>query len=212
MQRLTWLFISTVLMLTSTLSVNAKDIADHAENVHPLLIGQTIPDVMIWNDAGAPLKGLDLVKKQPTILVFYRGGWCPYCNAQLNELKNIEPQLKAMGYQLIAISPELPDSLKAMQQSRTLNYQLMSDFRLEVAKAFGLAFRVDPSYAKMAAIKVNAKMQKYQGETLFTLPVPAVYIFDTKGMVQFQYVNPNYAVRLHPELLLTAAKVALTSK
>lgn len=206
------LLFSFTLMLTTALPVAAKEIADRAENVHPLLVGQSIPDVMIWNDAGTPLKSLELVKKQPTILVFYRGGWCPYCNAQLNELKGIEPQLKALGYQLIAISPELPDSLKEMQQSRSLSYQLMSDFRLEVAKAFGLAFRVDPSYAKMAEKKVNAKMQKYQGETLFTLPVPAVYIFDTKGVVQFQYVNPNYAVRLHPELLLTAAKVALTTK
>jgi len=206
------LLFSVTFMLASSLPVAAKDIADRPENVQPLLVGQSIPDVMIWNEAGAPLKSLELVKKQPTILVFYRGGWCPYCNAQLNELKGIESQLKALGYQLIAISPELPDSLKEMQQARTLSYQLMSDFRLEVAKAFGLAFQVDPSYAKMAEEKVNAKMQKYQGETLFTLPVPAVYIFDTNGVVQFQYVNPNYAVRLHPELLLTAAKVALTTK
>lgn len=200
---------SALLALFTTMAFSAAEIADNAESVTPLLVGQTIPDVVLWQGNGTPVKSRDLARKQPTILVFYRGGWCPYCNTQLQQLKDVEPKLKALGYQLLAVSPELPDTLLAMQKERSLDYQLMSDYRLDVAKAFGIAFRVDPAYAKMAAEKVNAKMQKYAGETLFTLPVPAVFVLDTDGVVRFQYVNPNYRVRLHPELLLTAAKVAL---
>lgn len=198
-----------LLTLCLSLPTMATEIADHAEAVRPILIGQTIPDVMLWQADGKPVRARALAAKQPTIIVFYRGGWCPYCNTQLQQLKDAEPSLKALGYQLIAISPELPDTLRAMEKERQLGYQLISDYRLEAAKAFGVAFRVDPAYAKMAAEKVNAKLQKYAGETLYTLPVPAVFVLDTEGVVQFQYVNPNYKVRLHSELLLTAAKLAV---
>ncbi|ULT24851.1 redoxin domain-containing protein [Sphingobacterium sp. E70] len=30
------------------------------------------------------------ISQKPTILVFYRGGWCPYCNLQLSGLQEIE--------------------------------------------------------------------------------------------------------------------------
>ena len=204
---ITWL--AALLLPLLSLTVSAFEIADNAESVRPILIGQTIPDVMLWQADGKPVKARALAAKQPTIVVFYRGGWCPYCNAQLQQLKDIEPQLKALGYQLIAISPELPDTLRTMQQERKLGYKLISDYRLEAAKAFGIAFRVDPAYAKLAEEKVNAKLQKFAGETLYTLPVPAVFVLDTDGVVQFQYVNPNYRVRLHPEFLLMAARLAL---
>lgn len=200
--------IGVLMALFTSVAIQAAEIVESAELVSPILVGQSIPDVMLWQADGKPVKARALAAKQPTIMVFYRGGWCPYCNAQLQQLKDIEPQIKALGYQLIAISPELPDTLRTMQQERKLGYELISDYRLEAAKAFGIAFRVDPAYAKLAEEKVNAKLQKFAGETLYTLPVPAVFVLDTDGVVQFQYVNPNYQVRLHPELLLTAARLA----
>lgn len=201
-------FIGVLMALFSSVVIQAADIAENADSVRPILVGQTVPDVVLWQADGKPVKARALVAKKPSIVVFYRGGWCPYCNTQLQQLKDIEPQLQALGYQLIAVSPELPDTLRTMEQERKLSYQLISDYRLEAAKAFGIAFRVDPAYAKLAEEKVNAKLQKYAGETLYTLPVPAVFVLDTEGVVQFQYVNPNYRVRLHSELLLTAARLA----
>ncbi|QGX40386.1 peroxiredoxin-like family protein [Permianibacter aggregans] len=201
-------FIGALMALFTSVVIQAADIAENAESVRPILVGQTIPDVVFWQADGKPVKARALAATKPSIVVFYRGGWCPYCNTQLQQLKDIEPQLQALGYQLIAVSPELPDTLRTMEQERKLGYQLISDYRLEAAKAFGIAFRVDPAYAKMAEEKVNAKLQKYAGETLYTLPVPAVFVLDTDGVVQFQYVNPNYRVRLHSELLLTAARLA----
>ncbi len=44
---------------------------------------------------------------------------------------------------------------------------------------------------------------------LFLLPVPAVFLVNTDGIIQFQYVNPNYTVRLKKEVILAAAKVFL---
>ncbi|PWK47843.1 peroxiredoxin-like family protein [Pleionea mediterranea] len=204
------LLLSLVLFISSGLLAEQRtSIADTADDVHPLLVGQTVPDVPVWSPEGKPLSLTKMAADKPMVLVFYRGGWCPYCNHQLNELQDIEDELVAMGYRLVAISPELPDNLKKMQSERDLSYTLLSDFRIEVARAFGLAFRMKDKTADMYKEKLNADLQKFKGEQKYNLPVPGVFVVDTDGVIQFSYVNPNYAVRLHPELLLKAAEVAL---
>jgi peroxiredoxin len=203
------LIIITFICLSSVHAAERTKIADTADDIHPLLVGQSVPDVVVWTAEGQPLKLLRLAADKPLVLVFYRGGWCPYCNHQLNELKAIEGELVKLGYRLVAISPELPDSLKKMQQDRDLNYQLLSDFRLEVSRAFGIAFRVEPRVSEVIHQGYNTKLQRFAGETRDNLPAPAVFIVDTEGVIQFSYVSPNYKVRLHPELMLKAAEVAL---
>ena len=53
----------------------------------------------------------------------------------------------------------------------------------------------------------NPLQKNAAGETRLVLPAPAVYVIDAKGVVQFSYVNPNFRVRLHEELLLKAAQL-----
>lgn len=76
----------TFVLLISTFST-AQDYAMSAEEVNPVLISSTIPDVSVKNTDGENLNLRDIVKDQPTIFVFYRGGWCPYCNSHLADLK-----------------------------------------------------------------------------------------------------------------------------
>lgn len=217
--KLTSSFLATATLaisLTFTTVAHAKDavkikgkIADTAELVTPLMPGEMVPDVTVWSENGKPLSLPKIVQSKPTIVVFYRGGWCPYCNTQLRELQSIEAQLSDMGYQVLALSPELPDKIKSMKQAESYSYHLLSDFQIDAAKAFGIAFRMKEKTAKYLEDKLDAKLQKHEGEQAFNLPVPAVFVFDTEGRIQFSYANPNYSVRLHPKLLLTAAEVAL---
>jgi thiol-disulfide isomerase/thioredoxin len=39
-----------------------------------------------------------------TLVVFYRGGWCPYCNFQIRELSQSHEKFEAWGVSLVAIS------------------------------------------------------------------------------------------------------------
>jgi peroxiredoxin len=203
------LIVIAFMLISSVSAAQRTQIADTADEIHPLLVGQAIPDIPVWTIDGKPIKLLRLATEKPLIIVFYRGGWCPYCNHQLNELKTIEKDLLALGYRLVAISPELPDTLKKMQQERDLTYALLSDFRLEASRAFGVAFRVEPRVSEIISQKYQAKLQRFSGEKRDNLPAPAVFIVDTQGVIQFAYVSPNYKVRLHPELMLKAAEVAL---
>ena len=76
---------------------------------------------------GDPLSLKALTMQKPTVLIFYRGGWCPYCNRQLAGLKDIETQLDALGYQILAISPETPAQLQAQKLHTKFTVPLLAD-------------------------------------------------------------------------------------
>ena len=77
---------------------------------------------------------------------------------------------------------------------------------MELAKAFGLAFQVDEKTYKIYQ-GYGIDLEASSGETHHLLPVPAVYLVGTDGVVDFNYVNPDYKVRLSADLVLDAAKV-----
>lgn len=194
--------------ISTTLS--ATQIAEADINISPLLNGQKIPSVLTTTANNQEVDLLSLIKNKKTILFFYRGGWCPFCNTQMGQLKAIENELTQLGFQLIGISTDSVDDLKESIKDKSLNYQLVSDYNSKVSEQFGLAYfaskKVTDRYLSM--IHLSNPLQKNKaGEARLVLPAPAIYVVDDKGLVQFSYVNINYKVRLDEQLLLLAAKL-----
>ncbi|MGB6123135.1 MAG: peroxiredoxin-like family protein, partial [Bacteroidota bacterium] len=96
-------------------------------DICPLNVGSHIPDVNVATVDGSPTNLQDQVRQKPTILVFYRGGWCPYCNSQLQQLHEAEPELVRMGYQILAISADRPSKLRESVDKHSLGFTLLSD-------------------------------------------------------------------------------------
>ncbi|MFO7725848.1 MAG: peroxiredoxin-like family protein [Oceanipulchritudo sp.] len=176
-----------------------------AKNVSPLGLGETIPSVTVQTVGGESRNLASLTAGQPSVLVFYRGSWCPYCNRHLSALAGIEDDLADLGYRILAVSPDRPAGLKEAATENKLGYTLLSDSSAEAAKAFGLAFEVDE---KTRTIYANhgIDLNKASGQDHYILPVPAVYLVDKEGRVQFHYSNPDHSVRLSPKDLMKAAK------
>ena len=206
-----------MLLLANTQSFAAnntqvtKSIAETAEQVTPLMNGQQIPaSVQVTTIDGKKLSLGQVVNNKKTILFFYRGGWCPFCNTQMGQLKKIEDKLNKLGFQLIGISTDNEQDLQKSVGKHQLNYQLLADFNSVTSQAFGLAYfasqKVTDRYLAKLSLK-NPLQKNSAGDERLVLPVPAIYIIDSKGLVQFNYVNPNYKVRLHEELLLKAAEL-----
>jgi hypothetical protein len=105
-------------------------IAETAEEVSPLLIGKKIPDIEIISAESRKISLREIVSKQSAILLFYRGGWCPFCNAHLADVEEITTEIKALGYQIIAVSPDSPEQLEALLLNRTW---IMSCFQMQMA-------------------------------------------------------------------------------
>ena len=182
-------------------------IADNQHAVTPILNGQKIPDVTIYDVRDKAYLLTELVKEKPTILIFYRGGWCPYCSAQLGRIKALEPKLLELGYQIIALSPDSPQRLQSAELKSYFKAKIMSDKTFDASEQFGLGYFLEDKLANIYRKKLGVEFVNINGESRVALPVPAVYIIDKNGVVQFNYVNPDYKVRLDEELLFEAARV-----
>jgi len=179
-----------------------------AEDVHPLLPGMNAPSFTAkMRDGSEYIFDADSLQK-PAVVIFYRGGWCPYCSRQLMELQDIDQDLVEMGYDLLLISADSPERLSEGVVSDDVPFTLLSDARMDVSKAFGIAYRVDDATIQRY-MESGLDLAEEAGYGHYLLPAPSAYIIDSNGLIQFQYTNPNYRVRIKSELLTTAAQLVI---
>jgi len=179
--------------------------AASAEQAQPLDAGEPAPAATLRSMDDQPVPMDARYAQGPTMLVFYRGGWCPYCNAHLGELNRVEPMLRDLGINVLAVSPDRPAKLRESREKHELSYELLSDSAMELARAFGLAFTVDEE--TLAKLRQNdMDIEEASGEDHRMLPVPAVFLIDREGVIQFAHANPDYTDRLDPEAILDAAR------
>lgn len=188
-----------------SLAVTMQDtVAPSAAEAKPLRVGATAPDPSLKTLDGKDIKLKNALGGKPTVVIFYRGGWCPFCNAHLSELAAIEGDIRKRGYQIIAISPDLPAELAKMADKDHLTYKLYSDSTAEAMKKFGVAFRVDDAtYAKYRD-SFHIDLERSSGQTHHILPVPSVFVVDKTGKIIFVHSDPNYKIWLKGSEILKA--------
>lgn len=194
------------LLTTQVFAIDRTQIRDKAEDVTPILNGTTVPNVTVKTADGAPVSLLGLLMQKPSVIVFYRGGWCPYCSRQLAELKSIEADLVKEGYQILAISPESVEKLQSQKLKTEFAALLISDESLNAIKAFGIGFYVPNDTRELYKDRMSVELTADKSDRA-VLPAPAIFITNTQGQVLFSYVNPNFKVRPSAELVLSAAKL-----
>lgn len=200
-------FLPLLTFLSLALGLRAG-LAPSAAETKPLPVGAMVPAAAVQTVEGADLDLPAALAGRPTLVVFYRGSWCPYCNKHLAALAEIEPQLLALGYQILALSPDAPAGLKTAAEKNHLNYRLLSDRAMQAAAAFGVAFRVDEKTIKAYA-GYGIALAPVPGEPEARwLPVPAVYLIGRDGTVKFVHADPDYKSRLSADAVLAAAQAA----
>lgn len=167
-------------------------------------VGDALPAVSLLTESNTPVNLRDLVHEEPAVLIFYRGGWCPYCHRHLAELAAIEAQVRAAGYQILAISPDQPSKLPATPGRDALGYQLLSDRKGGAAQALGIAFQVSPEIVAKYKNEYQIDLEAASGETHHLLPHPAVLVVGRDGVIRYIHVNPDYRARLSGEDILAA--------
>ncbi|TDD95559.1 peroxiredoxin-like family protein [Flavobacterium cellulosilyticum] len=192
-------FLTLSLLIFSIVTSAQSELPKTANDVSPLLIGEKIPNLTLKSIEGNDINLSDTFSKQKTILVFYRGGWCPYCNLQLGALGESEKELLELGYQIIAVSPDSPKNLKVTDEKDAINYMLLSDSKGELTKAVGIAFQAPTNYESMLSKSSDGLNKSF-------LPVPTVFILNENGEIQFEHITPDYKHRITTELLIAAAK------
>jgi peroxiredoxin len=186
----------------------AGAVAADATAVQPLAAGAAAPAFVVTRPDGRLYRFDPRHLKAPAVIIFYRGGWCPYCNAHLKSLKEAEATLRARGYEVLFLSTDRPQllrsSLKEDTRVEAAQYTLLSDSAARASRAFGVAFHLDE--ATIANYKTfGVDVEVSQGNQAHILPVPAVFVINRQGRIVFAHSNPDFKVRLSAAEILAAA-------
>ncbi|MDW3095002.1 MAG: peroxiredoxin-like family protein [Gammaproteobacteria bacterium] len=179
--------------------VRYSGILDKAINV-----GDYAPEFNLVNAIGKYVSLYDQLEKGPVVLVWYRGGWCPYCNLQLQHIQKKLNEIHQAGGQVIAISPELPDKTMSTKERHMLEFQVLSDTKNKVADRYKLAYTV-PNYV-VDHYDLSSKLNAHNGDNENRLPLAVTYVIAKNGVVEYAFLDADYKNRATPEEIITVLK------
>jgi peroxiredoxin len=185
-------------------SANKKIIGSRLEK-GALRAGQNMPVFQLNNHLNRPVASYELLGKGPLIISFYRGSWCPYCSMELNALQKYHEEFTALGAELIAITPELPDGTLRSIKKHKLAFQVLTDIDNRLARKFGLVFTL-PEELRDIYRSFGFDLEKANGNDKWQLPIPATYIVNPEGIIEYAFVNADYTKRLEPDTILAQLK------
>jgi len=189
-------------MEAATADLHATGITSRA-----LQVGADVPDLTLPDALNRPVRLSTLWQRGPLVLIFYRGGWCPYCNLELRAWQQHLTTLKHAGAQLVAVSPQTPDNSLSTAEKNALQFPVLSDSELGAANAFGVAFEMAPDLIDLYRGAGN-DLALLNGNGRWVLPVPATYVIDCGGRIAYAHVDTDYRTRAEPGDVLAAVSAA----
>ncbi len=144
------------------------------------------PDFALPDHAGGTFRLPSRRGVGSTVIVFYRGHWCPYCRRYLAKLQLHREAFAQLRAQVVAISPEPIATSAMLARELVLEYPLLSDPRGEVIDHYG------------------ARNTFTSATTV--LPHATVVVVDADGIVRFKSVDRNFKKRTTMRTILIALR------
>ncbi len=169
-----------------------------------LSVGTIAPSLELDNVSGKRESLQNLCAKGPTFLVFYRGGWCPFCNAQLRDLVASNAELELAGARVVAISVDSPTNEAKTQAEHGVPFPMLSDPDLRAHQAFKVVHETGTEErAALAGFGVDLAQHSGRGHQSFA--VPAIFLVDREGVIRFAHVSEDFKIRPSARQLIDVA-------
>lgn len=192
-------------------------VAPTAAEIQPLKAGDNAPRFSVETVDNERFDFDPRKLQRPVILISFRGGWCPFCNLHLSELRYAIPEINKMGVDVLFLSGDRSELLLASLSRETqddidgLGYTILSDANAQAAVALGIAFKASDQTMQRRNEKgddiVRSSMARHG-----VLPVPAVFAINRDGVITYAYANPDYKVRVSADALVAAASATAATK
>lgn len=167
----------------------------------PLEVGSDAPRIQAIDQHGNLLDSDKVLKEHKMLVVFYRGYWCPYCRKHLASLQDNLVTLKKKNVEVVVITPESLEKTQSTSASIEAEFAIIHDKENKIMNDYRVGFEVGPTTAPSNYQRTLEKMSTYQGANT-TLPIPATYLIDQSGKVQFVHFDPDYKKRANLDDLL----------
>ena len=165
--------------------------------------GDTAPAFALPDANGRTVTSADLLALGPLVVCFFRGRWCPYCVTELETWRDLFPAVRSHGALLVAISPQAVRQNDFTVTQHTLPFPLLRDEGAAVAAEFGAAYSV-PDYMQGYYRSILVNIPFINGEQSWRLPLPATFVIDRNGVVQWSQGHADFRVRPEPAEALKA--------
>jgi peroxiredoxin len=163
-----------------------------------------LPDGELLDVAGQPTSLAETLGGKPAVIVFYRGGWCPYCNIALRTYQaELVPALAARGITLVAISPKTPDGSLSTKEAKQLTFIVLSDPGNQIDRQLGI-LTAPSDGARAAQLQLGLDLAQVNADGTTGLPMPTVIIADAAGVIGWIDVHRDYPTRTEPGQILQA--------
>lgn len=187
---------------------SVDDILDSArkfeQGADAIALGQTAHDFELPDASGNTVSLSDLLAKGSVVVTFYRGSWCPYCNLQLRALQEKLSDIHALGAQLVAISPQMPDESLTKSEKGALKFTVLSDDGARVAAQYGVAWEVPELLLEHMRVDRKLDLEELNNGNGSILPIPATFVLDRDGQVVWRFVDVDYRKRAEPDDIVAA--------
>ncbi|ODM77089.1 peroxiredoxin-like family protein [Bradyrhizobium elkanii] len=182
-----------------------SDVASHA-----LKVGDHAPNFLLPDSDGCLHSSEELRRKGPLVLSFFRGGWCPFCTAELCALQAAKDEFESVGATLAVVTPETRDFPRQLKRSLGLDLKVLSDVDYGVAISYGVLFRV-PDETKAHYSALGFDFGARHGSPEWMLPIPATYVIDAEGRIRSAFVEPDFTIRAEPAQILASLRQAAST-
>jgi len=183
---------------------NVADLLAEGIPADAVKAGDLVESFTLDSATGKPVSLDELVATGPAVIVFYRGGWCPYCNVALRTYqRELLPELDAFGARLVAISPQAPDESLSTVEKAELDFTVLSDPGSRLARSLGIAFQQSDEVLA-AQRELGLDLAAVNAEGSVDLPRPTVLIVDQDKTARFVDIQPDYTARTEVADILAA--------
>jgi peroxiredoxin len=165
--------------------------------------GEAMPDFILPDQDGRLVRLGELLERGPAVVSFNRGHWCPYCQLNADGLAAIAPEVRRLGGEIVAISPETHQYGAALRDHARAPFPVLSDIDNGYALSLNLAFWVGDE--KREAMKQSGyDISPYNGNDTWMLPVPATFVVGRDGLVKARHIDPDYRRRMELDAIVDA--------
>ena len=183
------------------LAITSEDSLGTLDNNIGLAVGSAVPDFTAKTHKGKVVSRDDLLKDAPLLVVFYRGGWCPFCNAQIRQLTAAYSEFEKRGVEPVLISVDDIEGADLASQTYEIPFAVLSDPQLQAHEAFNVVMQVDDETA--ARYKdYGIELEKWSGQSHHKIAVSSAFLVDKSGNVRWAHSSRDYKTRPSPEQFL----------
>lgn len=190
--------------IASVLGTEQSRLRSEEVPVVSVALGANLPNAPLLDRDGVQTWLYDALGPSTCALVFYRGGWCPYCSLTLAHYqRELLPRLRERGIGLVAISPQTPSASNDSIADGSLEFTVLTDPANFLVTALGIL--TEPSTAVRAAqTDLGFDIADSNADATGGIPYPTVLVVDAGRIVRFADVQMDYTRRTEVSDILAA--------